>query len=210
MESRVHITRNRLKNVKVSADQVGQFELESGEAGQITNEWTGGRGQIKDTIEFPFVPISAKNSHSVAPIFYKLQFSSAPSRQETCIPLDEWSLTLRWVDAARPSRNHWSETAASRQLAEDTGRIELDNGFGLNALEEIPNADGEEATGHPLFRRARDSSCSRQRLLRRKSSGPVHLEPPRVAAALEDLGWPETLCRMQPRRHAQSVTLPLL
>jgi excisionase family DNA binding protein len=38
------------------------------------------------------------------------------------------------------------------------------------------------------FRRARDSSCSRQRLLRRKLLGPVHSERLRVAAALVDLG----------------------
>lgn len=61
----------------------------------------------------------------------------------------------------------------------------------------IPSVKGEEATGHLPFKGVRDSSCSRQRFLRRKSLGPVHLEQPRVAAALEDLGWPERPGRMR-------------
>ncbi len=59
------------------------------------------------------------------------------------------------------------------------------------------------------FRRARDSSCSRQRLLRRKSLGPVHSERLRVAAALVDRGWLERRGRMRQHRHARSVMLPL-
>jgi hypothetical protein len=59
------------------------------------------------------------------------------------------------------------------------------------------------------FRRVWDSSCSRQRLLRRKSLGPVHSERLRVAAVLVDLGWPERRGRMRQRRHAPSVLLPL-
>src|SRR5208337_305284 len=57
--------------------------------------------------------------------------------------------------------------------------------------------------------RARGSSCSRQRLLRRKSSGLVHSEWLRVPTALAGLGWRERLGHKRPRRHARSAMLPL-
>jgi hypothetical protein len=58
------------------------------------------------------------------------------------------------------------------------------------------------------FRKASGSSCSRQRLRRRKSSGPVHSERLRIAAVLVGLGWLEGRGRMQQRRHARSAMLP--
>ena len=54
------------------------------------------------------------------------------------------------------------------------------------------------------FRRARDSSCSRQRLLRRESWGPAHSARLRVAAALVDPGSLERRGRMRQRRHARA------
>ena len=55
------------------------------------------------------------------------------------------------------------------------------------------------------FRRARDSLCSRRRLLRRKSSSPVHSELLRVVTALADPGWPERRVRMRQRLHVQCL-----
>jgi phospholipase C len=62
---------------------------------------------------------------------------------------------------------------------------------------------------HGASWRARDSSYSRRRLLRRRSLGPVHSERFQVAAAVVDLGWLGKRGRMRQRRRARSVLLPL-